>query len=81
MTTGIVTDVGSMSSFLIGQVYFGEMANPSNRRDIAAFMPGVWHRAVKTFDSTYVSELRRGNVRFTFSYKPRIALELVGIIC
>jgi len=78
----MVTDVGSMSSFLVGQVFFGKMANPSNRRDIAAFyVRSLSIVAVKTFDSTYVSELRRGNVRFTFSYKPRIALELVDIIC
>ena len=58
------------------------MANPSNRHDIAAFyVRSLDTVAVKTFDSTCVSELRRGNVRFTFSYKPRIALELAGIIC
>ena len=57
------------------------MANPSNGRDIAAFYArNLGILAVKTCNSTYVSELRRGNVRFTFSYKPRIALEL-GIIC
>lgn len=71
-----------MSSFLVGQVFFGKMANPFIRRDIAAFYArSLGIVAVKIFDSTYVSELRRGNVRFTFSYKPRIALELVGIIC
>ena len=78
----MVADVGSMSSFLVGQVFFGEMANPSNRRDIAAFyVRSFGFVTVKIFDSTYVSELRRGIVRFTFSYKLHIALELVGIIC
>lgn len=77
----MVADVGSMSSFLVGQVFFGEMANPSNGRDIAAFHArSLGIVTVKTFDSTYISELRRGIDRFTFSYKPHIALELVSII-